>query len=285
MPQKSKEKGFTPKNIGILVLVLGAIGVGTYFVGNYLGLWSITQVPPSQEGFSIHVVDGMLGKTLPNDEFSYVLYGSNDLADWLEFDELDSDDSLSHITTGDFEEDYTYFVIAYTGLVEHDDTIYGEAHDIGTRAYYARWVVLDTTGPNVLIAYQTPSDSDFLLVNSETFQNIAYTDIPDQQNFTVIAAINQSQINDAKWVAGPNYSNEEDDYLILKFTFNVTIALTDVSMSGASKYRISDTVIGFKFTELSGIASVFHLEWGEDAPDCVINDYKLYFGQTLLASH
>lgn len=286
MPKKDNGKGFTPKNIGILVLVLGAIGVGTYFIGNYLGLWSIAQVPPAEEQFSIHVVDGMLGKTLPNDEFDYVLYGSDDLTDWLEFEEVDADDSLDHITVADFADDFNYFVIAYNASVEHDDNIYGEDNDWGVRNYYTRWSILDPEGPNVLIAYQTPSDTDFVLINSETFANIAFTtDIADQLNFTIIAAINQSQRDVAKWVAGPNYESEVADYLTIRLTFNVTIALTDISISGTSKYRISDTVIGFKFAELSAVPTVLNVVWDDDAPDCVINNYALYFGDTQLATH
>jgi hypothetical protein len=292
MPQRKSRAQYqmSNKGIGLLILVIAVGGLGILLLGNYVGWWSIAQptTPPTTE-FDISVMDGMTGKTLPNGDFNYTLLGTDNLDDWLEFEEIKEGDSLSEISASIFadpDNEYANYVVKYVGLVEHDDDLYGEDYDWGDRAYYERWDIIDPSGNNVLVAYQTPSDADFVTVNSESFAiiDLATANVSATTNFTIIAGSNATQ-EDAIYMSGANYQNEQDDYVVFQIQFNDTVSLSEFAVKGASKLRANSTTINYRVGSLGPTATSYICEWDHEAEDIEVVGITMLFSETEIASH
>ncbi len=292
MPKKGLSGMSKGGRAALFILIGSALVLGTYVIGDYFGAWTIFQpeiTPEEETEFSLNIIDGMLGDELPESDFDFTLYGTTDLSDWLEFEIIDSGTGLNDITAGDFDddvmEDYNFFVVRYNGTVDHDDDLYGEDYDWGGRGYYERWEVINPLSANTLVAYQTPSDGDIVVVNTESFAyiDLSSVNVTTATNITIIAGTNSTQ-TDAIYIQGDNYLNEQDDYPMFRVEFNSTVALSDFSIQGTSKLRANSTTIYYRFSSLGAIPQTFEGKWSPDAPDIEIVDMELFFGDTQITA-
>lgn len=287
---RSQQKKMSPGQVILTIALLAGISLGVYFVGDQLGLWTFGQEPtptPTVETFDLQVMDGVNGEFLDNDAFSYTLYGTDDLDDWLEFEVIETGSSIDNIKDSDLE-DYNNYVVAYTGDHEHDDDIFGEDHDIGNRAYYQRWAVIDPNGGlQTLIAYQTPESCNafFFHANNFTLVDLTSHNLTYATNFSMMVgcAVNEST-EDRLYAYGVNYQNEIPDQPNVILNFNGSVQLAEISGSGMAKDRVNSTAIRFSFNQLGPVPQSFEFAWDDSVDDLEIISWELEFGETSLAT-
>jgi hypothetical protein len=275
----------------VLGLLVGFWSPITGYIGSLFGGSTVTPPPTGQ--FDIVAWDGPRNLELPNNAFNYTLWGvtGNDLKDFGTFDELAAGDSLSDISAADLDTQYDHWVLRAAGMVEADwwdvdDAVVIDAIDeTYNHYYYDRYFVLSKTSKNTLMFYETPSDADFIIVNSQTFAavNMA-SNISAPVNVTIFAGTNQSQ-RFAKYVSGENYPNEEPDTPTWIVTLDDPVSMSWLSMSGAVKTRVNDTALKFTFGVLGPVPSMFNLVWNnadaKDAGVSIISIQLLWSGTTL----
>jgi len=271
--------------IGMMIL-LGVVGVGTYF-----GMRASTVALPGTTGFSVEARDGPRDLKLPSASFNWTLWGveGSNLNDFGQYTELATGDSLADIKASDLDTSYTQWVVKAEGVVKAADWNTDDAPVIKAidekydHAYYARFFVIDSSTLNTFVFYETPSSGSFQIMNDQSFQVINMAGgVVAQTNATLIAAMNASQPY-AKYVTGANYKDETQDSPYWLVTFNDTVALNYVSISGTTKTRVDDMNIKFTFDILGSVPSVFNLVWGKDAPKTVqIDTIKLSWDSIII---
>lgn len=267
------------------IIIIGVIGAGAWATVEglrYAGVLSIFNVPPPATAFSVTVTDGKTLDSLSLDNFDYVLYGTDDLSEWLDFDVIESGSGLGRIADGDLNlADYKYFVTAYNGTVPEDDF----DDELGDRVYYLRWAQLLKGEKNQLVALQKPSTARALAINLETlaYINIAGSALNGSVNCTWILGTNGSQ-PDAAYTYGWNYETNAWNKPRLVLTYNTTVT-SDIAMSikGTTRVRVSGTVYSYEFSELGAAALLLDGIWGDDATKFYkVSTAALFYGDTAL---
>lgn len=280
-----------PLAIGLIALLAGAGVVvildgldntwGNLFTTQYTGYG----LPGEEPVYSIEVWDGVEGIQLDTSDFNYTLWGTDNLDDWVDFEEIEDGNDLDDITEADLtdeDNDYLFFVVNYSGYVEEESMDEWENDYLGDRTYSERWSVLNINAKNMLLSYQKPSDSGIALLNSETFEALNYSmELNTTTNFTIVASSNVSQPS-AKYVTGYNYQDEMDLTPRIIMTFNGSVNSGDISISGTTKDRVNDTALEFSFYELSATPQFFIAEWNPDETALAITHVELYYGEELL---
>ncbi|MHA1892069.1 MAG: hypothetical protein ACTSYS_13835 [Promethearchaeota archaeon] len=266
---------------GVALLVI--IGIVTYYGFFAPGL----SQQPAQQGFSITVKDGSRQIEISDSDITYTLYGTDDLSEWSEFEEIENGTSLS-ISSGDLD-GYTYYVVKMNATVSKSDY---DADDAGIdkidekydHEFYTRWFVIDPNSANTFYLYEKPSAVGIVAVYSENFTAITnVSTVEATTNVTFIVGSNKTQQH-AYYVQGSNYQNEYDDSPTILVNFNTTISLSDVTMVGASKIRYNSTAIRFEFTQISSVPTILDLKWDDEVTNKAISDVSLLFGETSLAT-
>jgi hypothetical protein len=268
------------------LVTIGVIGIAA-FSGSFSGL---TNAPTAGE-FDVIAWDGGRGIELPASSFSWTLYGvkGNDLTDFASFDVLTTGTSLADLGVSKLDTDYDQFVVAATGSVAKSWWDSGEPKiepidETYDHAYYNRWFVLNPSDVNYLIFYETPSETGLVVLDSQTIAP-ATAPVGGKTNLTLIVGTNSSQPF-ARYVTGANYADEANDAPTFEVNFNYAVALSDVSMNGATQTRINSTAIRFTFGVLSTTPSFYSLMWRADllVTTEAIDQIYLTFGGTTLAT-
>lgn len=265
-------------------IITGGVIAGVFIGAFILGAVLLTALPtaPPPDVYGLRVIDGATGKELPTNEITYTLYGTNDLEDWVSFEELETGTDISSILEGDLDAEYSAWAVRFKAdAVDHSDTLYDE--DEGARAYYERWDTLVKGTMNTLVLYETPDTVGGIAWHSENLTVIsAIASVWNQENFTVLIVGNMTQVN-AMYVAGSNYENEVDDMPSLIFNFSEDVALSDLSIAGTTKRRVNATAIAFDFYMISATPTIVDCIWGEDAPGTMaIDSGYVSFGDDVL---
>jgi len=297
-----RKRGMTiTQSQGILIAVIiiaGGVAAGSlyyaYDQGLIPGLEAILQptepVTPVEPGevFGIVITDGVTGDVLDGSDFDYTLYGllTGDFEDYGDFEIIETDDNVDGIREADLEvEDYPGGnAIKINGTVPESEFDDG----CGDRTYYEMDFPLYAGRQNNLVVYRKPSSAGIVILNSSDISviDISTVNITSETNFTVIAATNQSECEwNARYVENDNYENEVRDTPYLLVTLNDTLdKLSYLDMQGATKERVNDTAVKYKFYTLTPIGQTLYGLWDEDAPaDIEIIDMDLYYGDSKLA--
>jgi hypothetical protein len=301
----SRKKGKSTSSVGhwfggnwkwLVPLAVVGILVGSFWgpiSSTVIGWFGGSTAPPPPTGqFSVVAWDAPRNLALPEDSFNYTLWGvtGNDLTDFGNFDELDASDSLGDLRVADLDTDYDHWVLRAAGCVvagdwdTDDAAVIDEIDTTYDHYYYDRYFVLSATSKNTLMFYETPSDGNFQVVDSQSFDAITNMHlIVAQRNVTLFAGTNMSQPF-AKYVSGENYPNETPDTPAWIVTANTTISMSWLSMNGAVKTRINDTALKFTFGVLGPVPSMFNLIWNNnDAADILINSIQLVWSDATIA--
>lgn len=297
-PKTDEEKTRT-RNITI-----GAAGIGSAIVLMWLFVfggvaqiqeWTglTTQEPEevTPDVFSFSIVDGVLGVELDGDDFDGILYETNDLDDFLDFDILKNYSTGVDVDEEDFDDqEKAILVLRLNGTVSHDDDLFGEdpEDDIGDRVYYEIWTILSNSSSNIIMMYQTPTDAGLVVINATSFEGINMTasNVTTASNITVVCGTNASELTTgAKYVAVTDYSVEFLQKPNVVIEFNDTVAISDFSLRGADVDRYNSTTLKFEFEELGPIPISFYGHWSQEAiddADLEIVSVTLYYGDTAL---
>lgn len=271
------------------VLILVGASVGGYMIadfaadGQLFNIAPVTPTPTTPTGFSIKTYDGATIDLLDNGDFDYTLYGTDDLSDWVSFDEIEDGDSLGDISTADLV-DYDYFVVRYNGTIEIEDPA-DEDEELDVHMY-ERWAQITPGVTNTLYSYQTPTTVGtfgYYSLNMTTITTTAETNqVNGLKNITLIVASNLTE-NNAMYITGQNFENEINDYPYFEITFNTTIAMSNFSISSTSKSRVNATALRFGFDMISSTPQAFNCIWGSTADRfTAILAIHVYYGDTLL---
>lgn len=263
-------------NVLIAAVIITGIVAGSFLIYQLVTPKSIIEIPGA---YSLAVKDGKTNVNLGLDNFDYTLYGTDDLAEWLDYEVIESGSGLSRIAAGDLV-DYEFFVVRFNGTVPEEDF----DDELGDRIYYERWAEI-TTGANVLTAFQTPSTVGVVAINTNTLAvvNIGGSELVGNVNVTFFIAGNGSQ-EFAAYVLQFNYETQDFDRPRLLLTYNATVT-SDIALTikGTTRVRVSATVYSYTFTELGPVANVFMAEWGESATTAYkVSTAALYYGETAL---
>jgi len=263
-----------------LLIILGVVIYYGFFTP---GLVS----QPATSGFSITVKDGSRQIEISDSDITYTLYGTDNLDEWSEYEQIENGTSLS-ISSSDLD-GYTYYVVKMNATVsksdyDSDDDGITKTDEKYDHLFYDRWFVIDPDAPNTFYLYEKPSAVGIVAVYSQNFTAISdISTVEATTNITFIVASNKSQPH-AMYVQGPNYQNEYDDAPTILVNFNTTISLSDITLSGATKIRYNSTAIRFEFSEISSVPSVLDLKWDDEVTNKAIADVSLLFGETELAT-
>lgn len=257
----------------VIGLLAGA-GVITWgALTNWKFTFALITPTPTPTGFSVKVYDGVTLDLLDNGDFNYTLYGTDNLNDWVDFEKIEGDDSLSGLAAADLV-DYDFFVIKFAGTVEIENPKNtDETMDV---IYYERWVQV-TTGANVLYSYRQPTTTGVVVLDSESFTAVNITaGIDDPTNVTIIVASNATETN-AAWVKFYSYQDEADVTPYFLVEFDGAVAMSDFSIGGCSKIRYNSTALKFSFDKIDSSPQIFMGKWGE-ASGLTIEKFSVFFG-------
>lgn len=293
--QKARQRNITIGAVGIgsaVVLMWLFVFGGLAQIQNLAG-FAIAEPEPEPTVFSFSIVDGVLGVELDGDDFDGILYETNDLDDFLDFDILKNYTTGVDVDTNDFDDaEKSILVLRLNGTVAHDDDLYGEdpEDDIGPRTYYEQWVIIQNATTNVVMVYQEPSAANVAVLNATTFGSLdlSSVNVTTTDNITVICGTNASELTTgAKYVAVTDYSVEFMQKPNILVEFNSTVAIADFSLRGTDVDRYNSTTLKFEFQELGPVPISFYGHWSIDAindADLEIVSVSLYYGDTLLSS-
>ena len=266
--------------------ILAVVGVAAlaFIIGTAL----FTAIPtggggtPPAQVFGLNPIDGMSGKTLPDNVIQYTIYGTDDKDDFSAFDSLVSGTDLSNIDESDLDTDYTYFIIRFRAdAVAHSSALF--VKDQGTRIFYERWAEIYRGIPNTLVLYEKFNLVAGIVwdsVNMAVISNIST--VGAYQNITMLVQGNSTQTN-AMYIAGKNYANEEDDSPSIIVTFNGSISLSDFNIAGTTKTRVNSTAIKYEFYQITASPALFNGIWNTDAASSLgVKRVQVLYGQNYL---
>jgi len=273
------------------IIIYSVIGVGvviSLLVAGYFLLIPQAPIQPTIAETSSKIIDGNLQIELDDRDFVGVLYETDDINDFLDYDVLAnfSTGGVS-ITDSDIDDqEKAYLVLVLNGTVPHDEDMY--ADDLGPRIYYKRFILITPLTENIITVYQKPSSAGITAVNSQTFLWLNVTDgISTDYNFTIIMSTNASE-PDAVYVRQFDYENQLDLTVNILVELNDTVTtLNDFSISGMDKSRFNSSAIVFDVTEFESLGpepSSFQCYWSGSASNLEVNKITLRYGEEILAT-
>jgi len=285
MPRRKKSNIKTYLWVFLAIAILGTAGYFSwYFLIRPQAV--VTPTTPTAQEFSITVQDPIRGITLDNDDFNFTLYGveADDLDSFSKYDILDNGTDLDGISNSTLDPEYDYYILRYSANTSDEDLFNdnGEYH-----FYYERWSQIFPDTANTLTAYEQFSEVSVTMLYQENgsvvTDSIGYSDginatYANNYSYSIIG--NQSQ-DKAAYISCYNYEDQDYDTLDLVIVMNSTVEKGDYDIDGVSESREGTTSLRYSIDSFYGNL-LLNGYWDEDVDDLEIDEFLLYWGDTLL---